>query len=44
MRVVDPITDYTRAIFTKLNVSYRNQAVVTALRYGLVNLGGKSTR
>lgn len=38
------IRNYTSAIFTKLNVSDRTQAVVAALRYGLVNLGGKGTR
>ncbi len=35
------IRNYTSAIFTKLNVSDRTQAVIIALRYGLVNLGGK---
>jgi len=38
------VRNYTSAIFSKLDVSDRTQAVVVALRYGLVNLGGKSRR
>lgn len=33
------VRNYTSAIFAKLNVSDRTQAVVLALRYGLVDLG-----
>ena len=32
------IRNYTSSIFSKLDVSDRTQAVITALRYGLVNL------
>jgi len=36
------VRNYTSAIFAKLNVADRTQAVVAALRYGLVKLGRKS--
>ncbi len=36
------VRNYTSAIFTKLNVSDRTQAVVIALRLGLVDLSGQA--
>ena len=32
------VRNYTSAIFTKLGVNDRTQAVIAALRYGLVNI------
>ena len=34
------VRNYTSNIFTKLGVNDRTQAVITALRYGLVDLDG----